>query len=134
MLDRNRAARITVVDDSSEFLEIMEEFLGRELGHAVTGLEAVRASVNDVADSRPDLLLVDLLLGDPAQTVNGWEIVLLAKAHRDLRHVPIILVTADLVGVKERAPELEAMTNVHVLTKPFGLDDLEPLVRRLLTP
>jgi DNA-binding response OmpR family regulator len=129
----SRPARITVINDSPEFVELVRD-VGQELGHTVAGFEAVDAGITEIAASRPDLLIIDLVLGDPAQTINGWELLLLARAHRDLRHVPIILVTADVGGVKDRAPELATMSNVHVLTKPFGLDDIEPLLTRLLTP
>jgi len=109
--------------------------LGDELGYQVTGFEALKSGINDILDSRPDLLLLDLVLGNPAQMISGWELLVLCHSHRELRHVPIIVVSADTGGVlKQRADDLAKMANVHILTKPFDMKALEELVGRLLTP
>ena len=47
--------------------------------------------------------MVDLRLEDKRQEVSGWELVILAKSHRQLLGVPIILCTADLWEIKKRA-------------------------------
>jgi CheY-like chemotaxis protein len=128
-------ARITCINDSEDFLNVMREFLGGELGHQVICLTAVDTSIDQVLDTRPDLIMLDLVLEDRAEELSGWELLVLSRAHRDLRHVPVIIASADTHGMlKQRADELASMANVHILPKPFSLDDLEPLVGRLLTP
>jgi CheY-like chemotaxis protein len=124
-------AHITVIDDSSEFIDLMRELL-RSLGHRMTGLEAVHTSIEEVVRTKPDLLLVDLRLENTPQEVSGWELVILAKAHRDLVNVPVILCTADVWELKKRILDLEQIADVHVRTKPFQIDDMSELIERLL--
>jgi hypothetical protein len=47
-------ARVTVINDSPEFLGLMGEVI-TELGHAMIGMQAVGASIEEVVRSRPDL-------------------------------------------------------------------------------
>jgi DNA-binding NtrC family response regulator len=124
-------ARVTVINDSSQFLDLMRALLA-ELGHEMVGLEAVKTSIEEIVASRPALLVVDLRLEDKRQEVSGWELVILARSHRQLLGVPIILCTADLWELKMRADDLEAIADVHVRTMPFSLDDMSGLVTRLL--
>jgi CheY-like chemotaxis protein len=124
-------SHVTVIDDSSEFLQLMDEIIGG-LGHTMTLLEAVKTSFEEVIATEPDLLVVDLRLENTPQEVSGWELVILARAHRDLTRIPIILCTADLFELQKRTKELEQIAGVHILAKPFELDDMTEMVTRLL--
>jgi CheY-like chemotaxis protein len=128
----NAMARVTVIDDSVEFLSLMEEILVG-LGHSMVGLEAVKTSFEEVVATRPELMVVDLRLENTPEQVSGWELVILARAHRELLRVPIILCTADLFELKKRTRELEQIAGVHVLTKPFELDNMTQMITRLLS-
>ena len=125
-------ARVTVVDDSSDFLDLMRDLLDT-LGHEMVGFEAVTASIEQLVRSRPDLMIVDLVLQDTPQVVSGWELLVLARSHRYLVSVPVILCTGDLWELEQRAKDLEQIANVHVRTKPFGVDDMCDLITELLS-
>jgi CheY-like chemotaxis protein len=122
--------RITVVNDTPEFLELMDEILGREAGFDVSPLHGEQVTIDEIANTQPDLLLVDLRLGGGNPT--GWDIVLMARVDDRLREVPLIVCSADLQQLRQREEEMSAMADVHVLPKPFNLDVLEELVGRLL--
>jgi CheY-like chemotaxis protein len=124
-------ARVTVVNDSEEFLALMAEILG-DLGHQMTGYRAIEVSIDCVVGSAPDLLIVDLRLDDKAQELSGWEVMLLARAHPTLRGVPIILCTADIYGIAERETELAEIGGVELVTKPFTIDEMAEVIGRLL--
>jgi CheY-like chemotaxis protein len=124
-------ARVTVIDDSEEFLALMQDVL-LTLGHEMAGFQAVQASIEEIVDSNPELLVVDLRLQDRPQEISGWELIILARSHRHLRDVPIILCTADVWELKKRARDLEQVAGVHVRTKPFELDEISELIQRLL--
>jgi two-component system sensor histidine kinase ChiS len=124
-------ARITVVNDSPEFLELMREVID-SLGHKMTGLLAVHTSIEEVVETRPDLLLVDLRLDNTPQEISGWELIVLANVHRDLVGVPIILSTGDVWELKKRASDLEQIAGVYVRVKPFDMDEMCELIQRLL--
>lgn len=125
-------ARVTVVDDSSDFLDLMRDLLDM-LGHEMAGFEAVTASIEHLAHSRPDLMIVDLVLQDTPQVMSGWELLVLARSHRRLLSVPVILCTGDVWELEKRAKDLEQIANVHVRTKPFAVDDMCDLITQLLS-
>jgi DNA-binding response OmpR family regulator len=78
------------------------------------------------------LLIVDLLLSDERRELSGWEIVRLVKAHRELRGLPVLVVSADYPTIRSHITEAAAMDGVLMLTKPFSLDSLSVLVRDAL--
>jgi DNA-binding response OmpR family regulator len=120
--------RISVVNDNPEFLELMSAILAEDAGYDVSLFDGEETSIDELAASRPDLLIVDLLLGG----ASGWEIVTLARADVRLSAVPVLICSADVTGLRDRAEELERVGNVHVLRKPFGVDELTDTVSGLL--
>ena len=124
-------ARVTVINDSEAFLALMREIL-LEAGHQMTGFQAVATSIEEVVDSRPQLLIIDLRLEDQRQEMSGWELIILARTHRQLMSVPIILCTADVWELEKRASDLEQIAGVYVRTKPFNVEEMIELVQRLL--
>ena len=120
--------RITVLNDNPEFLELMSAILDDDAGYDVVTFSEATTSVDDLVESRPDLVIVDLLLAG----ASGWEIVALSRADERLTDVPIIVCSADVASLRERSGELERIGNVHVLSKPFGIDELTELVERLI--
>lgn len=122
--------RISVLNDNPEFLELMTEILADDLGYQVTTFENAATSVDALADSRPELIIVDLLLAG----ASGWEIVMRSRADARLAAVPIVICSADAAGLRERADDFERLGNIHVLPKPFGISDLTGVVERLVGP
>lgn len=125
-------SRVTVINDSSDFVDVVREAL-QDRNCDVTGFAAVNVSLEDVVESRPGLLIIDLILSMPEQVMSGWELMLLARSHDKLRHVPIILCSADTKALRDRKDELASLADVHALEKPFSLRELEELVDRLVS-
>ncbi len=120
--------RITVLNDNAEFLELMSAILDEDAGYEVSTFSEATTSVDDLVASRPNLVIVDLLLAG----ASGWEIVALSRADDRLADVPIVVCSADVASLRDRSTELERIGNVHVLVKPFGIDELTELVERLV--
>ena len=82
-------AKILAVDDEPELTDLMQYHLVRA-GHDVTvaanGWEAIHA----VRESRPDIILLDLMLPD----MDGFAVCEQLKRHRETNLVPVIMVTA----------------------------------------
>jgi signal transduction histidine kinase len=119
--------RVLVVDDDPKLLYILKRILEIDR-HEVTissgGLEAVR-----LFTSQPDgfdLILTDIQMKD----LNGWEI---AQAVRVLRpDLPLIVITG---GAADLQPEkLQQYAITEVVTKPYSLDDMQSLLRKLAKP
>ena len=119
---------IAVINDNAEFLDLMAAILDEDAGYDVTLFSGESTTVDEIAVSDPDLIIVDLLLGG----ASGWELVTLARADQRLADVPVIICSADVIALRDRAAELEKIGNVHVLGKPFGIDEVTELVERLI--
>ena len=120
--------RITVINDNPEFLALMAAILDEDAGYGVTTLTGDTTTIAEIADSRPDLIIVDLLLGG----ASGWELVALARSDERLAGVPIIICSADGMALRDREAELQRIGQVHVLAKPFGIDEVTDLVQQLI--
>src|SRR6202161_1750803 len=114
------AARLLVVEDDETILELLAgslRFAGFDVVTAVSGAEALRA----VAASRPDLVLLDVMIPDG----DGFEVV--RRMRSSGRHVPVIFLTAR-DGVRERVAGL-ALGGDDYVTKPFSLDEVLERIR-----
>jgi len=120
--------RISVVNDNPDFLALMSAILDEESGYAVTLFDGETTSVAEIAAAHPDLVIVDLLLGG----ASGWDIVALARADERLADRPILVCSADVSALREKTDELARIGNVHVLEKPFSIDQITDLVERLI--
>jgi DNA-binding response OmpR family regulator len=128
------APRVVVVNDSEDFLDAITDAL-TEAGYDVSGHHGDQLSADDVARLEPDLIILDLVLKRRNlndELANGWDFLLLARAHPRLASVPVIVCSADAGQLRRREEELRAVARTHVLVKPFALDDLERVVRAAL--
>ena len=123
-----RRRRISVLNDNPDFLELMSAILDEDAGYDVRLFDGQGTGIDQLAASDPDLIIVDLLLGG----ASGWEVVTLSRADERLAEVPIIVCSADVAALRERAQELQGIGNIHVLAKPFSIDEITSLVERLI--
>jgi two-component system OmpR family response regulator len=115
-------ARLLVVDDEATILELLSGSLrlaGFEVVTAASGAEAVRA----VALSRPDLVLLDVMMPDG----DGFEA--LRRIRSGGCEVPVIFLTA-----RDEVPDRVKGFDVggDYVTKPFSLDELLGRIRAVL--
>jgi len=103
-----------------ELLSGSLRFAGFDVVTAVSGAEALRA----VTASRPDLVLLDVMLPDG----DGFEVV--RRLRSSGPDVPVIFVTAR-DGVHERVAGLALGADDYV-TKPFSLDEVLERIRAVL--
>ena len=114
---------ILVVDDEPSVRDALERALKAQ-HYAVTTAVDGRQALELVADERPDLVLLDILM----PVMDGFE------ACRRLRelgdHTPVLMLTArDAVG--DRVEGLDAGADDYVV-KPFALEELLARCRALL--
>jgi len=116
-------ARLLVVDDEATILELLSGSLrlaGFEVMTASSGAEAVRAA----ASSRPDLVLLDVMMPDG----DGFEA--LRRIRSGGAEVPVIFLTAR-DEVPDRVTGFAEGADDYV-TKPFSLDELLGRIRAVL--
>jgi DNA-binding response OmpR family regulator len=101
------------------------------LNHSATVLPSASVTIDEIASTAPELLIVDLRLQSSVLN-DGWGVIVGSRAHPRLRDVPIVLCSADHEFLHSRADEISALADVHPLRKPFGMEDVGELIRRLL--
>lgn len=105
-------ARILIVEDSQGTIFGYEEFLGRELGHALTICRSSQEVLERFHPAKFDLIIADGHLPDGY----GWEIIA-ALRRRGEKLPPIIAVTAS--PQTNQTPQRWKDAGVHqVLAKP----------------
>jgi len=119
--------RILIVEDNELNLKLFRDLLaanGFETVETREGLEAISLTRN----MRPDLILMDIQLPE----ISGLDITRKIKSDPELRHIPVIAVTAFAMKDDE-ARILEAGCEAY-LSKPIAIDQFLSVVRRFLLP
>jgi two-component system, cell cycle response regulator DivK len=117
--------RILVVEDNRDNMILITDVLV-SLRYDVIQATDGEQGVQKAATERPDLILMDLSL----PRMDGWTAARRLKANDDLRHIPIIALTAHaMMGDRERA--LEAGCDDYV-SKPINLPELRKKLTNLL--
>jgi CheY-like chemotaxis protein len=115
------AARVTLIDDSDEFAELLSEALERLLPDAPCAMTVYNhlAPFEVLVASQPDLIIIDPHVGAGTE---AWEAIGRAQAHPVLRDVPVIVCTAGS-SVTSHIND-GSRWRVQILPKPFAMDEL----------
>lgn len=121
--------RIAVLNDSQDFLDLMELVLQTHGPYDVHRFFEVRTTVEQVRAVRPSLILVDPI---GAPEFPGFALAADIGHDLVLAAIPMIVCSAPFGRFQREFAELEQRANVSILHKPFELDDLRRLVDGLL--
>lgn len=125
-------SRIAIVDDDQEIRDLLVDLLGGD-GYDVTSLAGDEAHVvAELAAARPDVVILDLLLGAPSSPTSGWDLLHQLRRHAELHKVPILVCSADVRALRERQHEFARDPQVSALEKPFSVEALEQSVADLV--
>ena len=116
--------RVLVVDDDESIRDLLRLTLSEE-GYEVTEAADGIAALESVDRSPPGLILLDLRM----PRLDGWGFYR-AYRRRPGPHAPIMVITA----ARDAKASAAALSPEAVLDKPFDLDELTGLVKRLLPP
>ena len=105
--------RVVVVEDDLDILELITYNLERE-GYEVTGATTGEDGVEAARSTKPDLVLLDLMLPG----IDGLEVCRRLKADPDTAHIPVVMVSA-------KGEETDIVTGLELgaddyVTKPFS--------------
>ena len=107
------AARILVVDDTEANRDLLSRRLEKQ-GHRVAAVDSGAAALDRLRAEPFDLVLLDIMMPD----MNGYEVLERLKADRELRHLPVIMITA-ITEMDSVVRCIELGAEDH-LAKPFN--------------
>ncbi|HEY4196211.1 MAG TPA: response regulator [Mucilaginibacter sp.] len=117
--------RILVVDDNEDILEILKLIL-EGYDYEVVTLADGHLLTSQVKNDRPDLILLDIMLGD----MDGRELCKILKSDTKTHDIPVILISASH-GMSERFKPCDAPDDF--LAKPFDINELMDKVQTHLS-
>ena len=119
--------KILLVDDEGDLINYIASVLQDEGFDVSTRLSAEEA-LGKIASDRPDLVISDVRM----QQMDGFAMMEKMKTMKGCGNVPVIFLTAldDRLG-QQQAQRLGATAYI---SKPFDLDDLVGLVKKVLPP
>ena len=121
------AVSIVVADDDRAIANLLCEILGDEGYHVIccsSGQEAWRA----LQEHKPAAAILDMQM---ETRTSGFEVVQLLRSDASMRHIPVILYSADNRLLQQMREQLLAH-HCEILAKPFYLQDLLSLIERLI--
>ncbi len=119
------ARRVLVVDDHQPTVQLIRsalEGMGLEVSTAGNGAEALLA----VRDEKPDLVILDVMM----PVLDGFQTLNALHESPETEDLPVIMLTARSSDVDIAHGWRSGVTSY--LTKPFSLDQLTAMVRRVL--
>ena len=117
---------VVCIEDEPEMVDLIKLILGRR-GFELTGAMGGREGLEVIRRVKPDLVLLDLMMPD----IDGWEVYQQMKADEELKHIPVIVVTA-------KAQSIDKVLGLHIakvadyITKPFGPQELIQSIEKVL--
>jgi CheY-like chemotaxis protein len=116
---------IAVVNNDTEFLELMQDLLSVEGYRTVICKEGDKA-YSLVKEIQPSLVVLDIRMDQPE---TGWTILELLRLDPQTTQIPVIVCSADAPFLREKAATLHSL-RCDVLEKPFDLESLLDKVAR----
>ena len=118
-------ALIYIVEDDKNISEI-ESFSLKNAGHQTVEFPDGRYFYKELAEKKPDLILLDIMLPDE----DGLSILRKIREKRETKRIPVIMVTAKTTEI-DKVKGLDNGADDY-MTKPFGVMELVSRVKALL--
>lgn len=116
--------KILVVDDEPDLLKVTLLRL-KKTGYEVYSGTDGREALDIARRVMPDLIILDVYL----PVINGDEVAKILKKDDELKHIPIILISAT-TGMGTLGKRAEESGAAAYLTKPFEPEDLVDIIEK----
>jgi CheY-like chemotaxis protein len=116
--------KILFVDDEADLLKVSSIRL-RKTGYEVFEAKDGQEALDQARLRMPDLIVLDVFL----PVMNGDEVARILKKDEKMKLIPIILISADVKTLEERAWECGAN---NYLAKVFGSGELVAMVKKYI--
>ncbi|MGI0022075.1 MAG: response regulator, partial [Nitrososphaeraceae archaeon] len=119
------SAKILVIDDESEILDIISEFLKKE-GYIVMTESSSARGIEKAESLRPDLILLDIIM----PVMDGYEVCKALKNNESTKNIPVIFLTGKDVN-EDRHKSFQVGGDMFI-KKPFTGESLLGIVKIVL--
>ena len=119
---QNYLGKILIVDDNPSNLKVLYTYL-QQAGYQVLVADDGRAGLEVVANSQPELILLDVMMPG----LDGFEVCRQLKANQDSKHIPVIFLTA-LSETVNKVKGFE-VGGVDYITQPIENEEVVARVR-----
>lgn len=119
------ACSVLVVDDHAPTVQVIQsalEGMGLEVRTAANGAECLLV----IDNGRPDLVILDVIM----PVLDGFQTLQIMQQSSEMKDIPVIMLTAR--SSDEDIAHGWQFRVTSYLTKPFSIDNLTTLVRRVL--
>src|SRR5579883_42075 len=118
--------KILVADDEATIADLLEQSLTEEGYEVQKSIQSLRF-YDAVREYKPDLILLDLMM----PYLEGEDELRLMKLAPETSNIPVIVVTAKADVDRDEAT-LRQLGVIHIVKKPFDLNQLIQLVKQTL--
>jgi CheY-like chemotaxis protein len=117
---------VLIVEDEPDNREIIRTVVEDIMGHEASLAPDGEAALLAIAERRPDLVLMDLMM----PVLNGFEAIQALKMQAHTARIPVIAISA-LSRPRDQQEALDAGADDYI-SKPFDLDLLADKIEQLL--
>ncbi len=121
-----QAAKILIADDNPDNIRLLAVRLQSE-GYQFVAAADGEETLRKIAAERPDLILLDVNM--PKK--DGFEVLAEMRANPEMAHLPVIVITAARIGIKDVREGLTLGADDYI-TKPFDWRELSARIRTKL--
>jgi CheY-like chemotaxis protein len=119
--------KVVCIEDESEMIDLISLILRRQ-SVQVIGAIGGRQGLEKIESEEPDLVLLDLKM----PVMNGWEVYKQMKASREMKDIPVVVLTAMSRSFEESINLQDGRVDDYI-TKPFRPRKLIESVNRVLS-
>lgn len=117
MEDKSEVLKVMVIDDSKTIRRTAETLLKKEGCEVITAVDGFDALAK-IADSRPDIIFVDIMM----PRLDGYQTCALIKNNADFQSTPVIMLSSK-DGLFDKAKGRIVGSDQYI-TKPFSKSEL----------
>ncbi len=124
--EKTHRKKVLLIEDDEDITDLITynlELEGYQVIQALSGLNALWELVG--SGESVDCILLDLMMPSP----NGFELFDYFKTTESFKNTPVVIVSA--INNSQDVTRLLRQGAAAYLTKPFSLEDLKALVKRL---
>lgn len=118
-------AKILIIDDDIQTTTLLEMLLSRK-GYQTTSVNDSSLAVQVATKTKPDLILLDLMMPDP----DGFKVCRMLRADAHFIFTPILIITA-LDDTDSKIVAFGAGADGYII-KPYDIDELAATIKTLL--